>query len=103
MFPRVPLPERIGPYLVLRRLPSTGGADRYLGREEGPRGFTRMVELKLAPAEDDPDEPFVTLPRNGTPYRGALEPPVELVEVDAECAEPDWKLLGAQMPEWERD
>ena len=54
-------------------------------------------------AEDDPDEPFVTLPRNGTPYRGALEPPVELVEVDAECAEPDWKLLGAQMPEWERD
>ncbi len=55
MFPRAPLPERIGPYTVLRRLPSTGGADRYLGREDGPRGFTRMVELKLAPAEDDPE------------------------------------------------
>lgn len=55
MFPRAPLPERIGPYTVLRRLPSTGGADRYLGREDGPRGFTRMVELKLAPAEEDPE------------------------------------------------
>lgn len=55
MFPRAPIPERIGPYTVLRRLPSTGGADRYLGREDGPRGFTRMVELKLAPAEDDPE------------------------------------------------
>lgn len=55
MFPKAPLPERIGSYAVLRRLPSSGGADRYLGREDGPRGFTRMVELKLAPAEEDPE------------------------------------------------
>jgi serine/threonine-protein kinase len=54
MFPRAPLPERIGTYRVLRRLPATG-ADLYLGREEGPLGFSRTVVLKLAPAVDEPE------------------------------------------------
>ncbi len=96
MFPRVPLPERIGPYRVLRRLPSTGGADRYLGREEGPRGFTRMVELKLAPAEDDPEvaselaheaavvaklnHPYITRMYNFLEYEGRLVLVLERVE-----------------------
>jgi eukaryotic-like serine/threonine-protein kinase len=55
MFPRAPLPERIGAYRVLRRLPSPGGADFYLCREEGPLGFVRQVVLKLAPSAGDPE------------------------------------------------
>jgi hypothetical protein len=31
-------------------------------------------------AEDDPGEPFVTLPFDGTPYRGTLEPPLLIEE-----------------------
>src|SRR4051812_1904721 len=55
MFPRAPLPERIGAYRVLRRLASPGGADFYLCREEGPLGFARQVVLKLAPSAGDPE------------------------------------------------
>jgi hypothetical protein len=34
--------------------------------------------------EDDPGESFVRLPRDGTPYRGALEPPVEMEDDEEE-------------------
>ncbi len=51
MFPASPLPERIGAYRVLRCLSSTGGVDVYLGREDGPLGFSRDVLLKVAPRE----------------------------------------------------
>lgn len=51
VFPASPLPERIGAYRVLRCLSSTAGVDVYLGREDGPMGFTREVLLKVAPRE----------------------------------------------------
>ena len=51
VFPASPLPERIGAYRVLRCLSSTGGVDVYLGREDGPLGFSRDVLLKVAPRE----------------------------------------------------
>lgn len=49
MFPAEATPERIGAYRIVRRLPSHGGPEVYLGREEGPRGFSRAVTLKLVP------------------------------------------------------
>lgn len=49
MFPTEPVPERIGPYRVIRRLAGPGSADVYLGRMEGPMGFSRVCDLKLVP------------------------------------------------------
>jgi len=56
MFPREALPERIGPYKIVRHLSSRGGADLYLGEHVGPMGFQRTCVLKLVPApgSDDP-------------------------------------------------
>ncbi|MDC0748460.1 protein kinase [Polyangium sp. rjm3] len=47
MFPSEPVPERIGAYKVLRRLSGAGSADVYVGRMEGPMGFSRLCTLKL--------------------------------------------------------
>ncbi|WP_372518161.1 serine/threonine protein kinase [Polyangium jinanense] len=47
MFPSEPVPERIGAYKVLRRLSGVGSADVYVGRMEGPMGFSRLCTLKL--------------------------------------------------------
>ena len=56
MFPTEPVPERIGAYKVIRRLSAAGSADVYLGRMEGPMGFSRACALKLVPdpSEGDP-------------------------------------------------
>ena len=50
MFPRDPLPDRIGPYKIVRRLASRRGADLYLGLHDGPMGFQRECVLKLVPS-----------------------------------------------------
>ena len=47
MFPSEPVPERIGAYKVLRRSSGAGSADVYVGRMEGPMGFSRLCTLKL--------------------------------------------------------
>jgi len=47
MFPSEPVPERIGAYKVLRRLPGMGSAEVYVGRSEGPMGVSRLCTLKL--------------------------------------------------------
>ncbi|MRG92640.1 serine/threonine protein kinase [Polyangium spumosum] len=47
MFPSEPVPERIGAYKVLRRLSGAGSAEVYVGRMEGPMGFSRLCTLKL--------------------------------------------------------
>ncbi|MCU0692870.1 MAG: protein kinase, partial [Polyangiaceae bacterium] len=57
MFPRDPLPDRIGSYRILRRLASRRGADLYLGRHEGPMGFARECVLKLVPGPDVTQDP----------------------------------------------
>jgi len=57
MFPREPLPSRIGPYRILRRLSSRRGADLYLGVHEGPMDFTRECVLKLVPAPGSAGDP----------------------------------------------
>ncbi len=49
MFPAEPLPDTIGSYKVVRRLPGAGGAEVYLARSQGPMGFARECELKLMP------------------------------------------------------
>ncbi len=46
MFPVESIPERIGAYRVLRRLTAPGPAETFLGRAEGPRGFSRECVLK---------------------------------------------------------
>lgn len=48
-----PLPERLGAYRLLRRLPSRDGTDVYAALEEGPLGFQREVLLKLAPYQGE--------------------------------------------------
>jgi eukaryotic-like serine/threonine-protein kinase len=45
-----PLPDRLGAYRLLFRLPSRDGTDEYAALEEGPLGFRREVLLKLAPS-----------------------------------------------------
>src|SRR5687768_9050095 len=50
MLPCAPLPERLGAYRLLWRLPSRDGTDEYAALEEGPLGFQREVLLKLAPS-----------------------------------------------------
>jgi serine/threonine protein kinase len=57
MFPREPLPSRIGPYRIVRRLSSRRGADLYLGVHEGPMDFTRECVLKLVPAPGSAGDP----------------------------------------------
>lgn len=47
MFPSEPLPDRVGTYTILRRLPSSGAAEVLLARTDGPRGFQRECALKL--------------------------------------------------------
>ncbi len=49
MFPAEPLPEKIGAYTILERLPSLGSHEVFLGRSEGALGFQREVALKLMP------------------------------------------------------
>ena len=58
MFPTEAVPERIGAYKVLRRLAGAGSADVYVGRMEGPRGFSRLCTLKLVPSTIEGDETF---------------------------------------------
>ncbi len=58
MFPAEPLPDTIGSYKIVRRLPSTGVAEVYLGRNQGPMGFERECELKLMPDTSDGDVSF---------------------------------------------
>jgi len=54
--------------------------------------------------EGDPDEPFVHLPHNGTPYRGALLPPGECEAFEPFVeGEAHWVSAGAEMPEWSLD
>ena len=55
MFPREALPDRIGPYKIVRHLSSRGGADLYLGEHIGPMGFQRTCVLKLVPAPGSDD------------------------------------------------
>ncbi|HVQ09027.1 MAG TPA: hypothetical protein VMS43_11400 [Allosphingosinicella sp.] len=50
-------------------------------------------------AEDDPNESFVRVSPQGSPYRGELVPPVGLEEfVPFMPGEPHWSLAGAEMP-----
>lgn len=52
-------------------------------------------------AEGNPDEPFVTLPHNGDPYRGELLPPAEIEDfVPFAEGEGPWQMAGAELPEW---
>ena len=57
MFPRDPLPDRIGPYKIIRRLASRRGADLYLGQHDGPMGFQRDCVLKLVPSPSASGDP----------------------------------------------
>ena len=58
MFPAEPLPDTIGSYKIVRRLPSAGAAELYLARNQGPMGFARECELKLMPDTSDGDASF---------------------------------------------
>lgn len=49
---------------------------------------------------DDPDECFVPLPPKGSPWRGALEPPVEVREIELPEGENSWDSLGKPLPDW---
>ncbi|APR75780.1 Serine/threonine protein kinase [Minicystis rosea] len=49
MFPAEDIPETIGSYRIVRRLPPVGPAEVYLARNDGPLGFQRECELKLLP------------------------------------------------------
>jgi serine/threonine-protein kinase len=49
MFPAEEIPDTIGAYRVVRRLPSVGVAELYLARSDGPHGFQRECVLKLLP------------------------------------------------------
>ncbi|MEO6041553.1 MAG: hypothetical protein ABIP41_06605 [Croceibacterium sp.] len=52
-------------------------------------------------AEGDADEPYVSLPHNGTPYRGELLAPAAVEEWAAFGGdEAHWHQAGAEMPEW---
>jgi hypothetical protein len=50
--------------------------------------------------EGNPDEPFLSLPHNGTEFRGELLPPTGLEEwVPYRDGEGPWQMTGAEMPE----
>lgn len=74
---------------------------------EGAAARTREAEAQIDmggdhAAEwlaDDPDEDFVALPHNGSPYRGTLESGVE-IEDAAPLPEGNWWLTGTEKPEW---
>lgn len=65
--------------------------------------YDKGGEAAADAGEDDPDDPFVSLPHNGRPWRGTLEPPrgVEFHEVDER--EDAWEQLGKPWPEWAPD
>ena len=52
---------------------------------------------------DDPNESFVALAPNGTPWRGAFEPPVEWREIVLPEGEDCWDWLGKPLPQWAQD
>ncbi|WP_199560132.1 hypothetical protein [Sphingomonas psychrotolerans] len=52
-------------------------------RAAGDAAIDAGGEAAADVAEDDPDEPFVTLPFEGTPYRGSLEPVMLIEEAEA--------------------
>src|SRR5271169_2967298 len=58
MFPAEPVPEAIGSYKIVRRLPSAGAAEVYLAKAQGPMGFARECELKLMPDTSDGDASY---------------------------------------------
>jgi eukaryotic-like serine/threonine-protein kinase len=58
MFPAEPIPDTIGSYKIVRRLPGAGGAELYLARSQGPMGFARECELKLMPDTSDGDASY---------------------------------------------
>jgi len=58
MFPTEPVPEKIGPYQVVKCIGRTGAADIYLARAEGPLGFARSVTLKMVRYALDDDARF---------------------------------------------
>ncbi len=58
MFPAEPIPDTIGSYKIVRRLPGAGGAEVYLARSQGPMGFARECELKLMPDTSDGDASY---------------------------------------------
>ena len=52
-------------------------------------------------AEADPDEPFVSLPHNGTEFRASLEPATGVEEwVPYQDDEGPWQQAGADLPDW---
>ncbi len=53
--------DRIGRYLVLRRLATGGMAEIYLARQEGPKGFSKLVVLKRVLAGFQSTEKFVEM------------------------------------------
>jgi serine/threonine-protein kinase len=58
MFPAEPIPDAIGSYKILRRLPGGGAAELYLAKAQGPMGFERECELKLMPDTSDGDASY---------------------------------------------
>jgi serine/threonine protein kinase len=58
MFPAVALPDTVGSYKILRRLPGSGVAEVFLAKAQGPMGFERECELKLMPDTSDGDASF---------------------------------------------
>ena len=53
--------DRIGRYTVLRRLATGGMAEIYLARQDGPKGFTKLVVLKRVLAGYAQTEKFVAM------------------------------------------
>ncbi len=58
MFPTEPVPERIGPYKIVRRVSGAGSTSVYIGRKDGPMGFARNCTLKLVPNTTQGDARF---------------------------------------------
>jgi serine/threonine-protein kinase len=58
MFPAEPLPDKIGTYKIIRRLPSAGAAEVYLGRSDGPMGFQRECAIKVMPDTSEGNAQF---------------------------------------------
>src|SRR6478736_1080063 len=56
-----PIPARLGPYELIRRIATGGMAEVYLARREGPHGFEKLVALKRILPQFVRDEDFVAM------------------------------------------
>src|SRR5260221_6627108 len=57
----IPVPVRLGPYELLRRIATGGMAEVYLARRAGPHGFQKIVAVKRILPQYARDADFVAM------------------------------------------